>query len=170
MGMFDNFKKETTDIPSNIGCFPPKQNGEHAMDCPVVSKPDNPHVKPLEQNIPFTDYNAEGDITGFWWYEFDELILEFNINGEVIIGDGQQYIAAADFLQDKFITLSFYNFRGEQILFCDYDAATTIKFDIDSIITKKFHKGVYTCKLVLWDGNAFSRTIYKQENCTLTVK
>lgn len=65
MGMFDNYKKPNNDIPSNIGCSS-TQNGEHLSDCPVVSRPENPTVKPIKQNIPFTDYNMEGDITGYW--------------------------------------------------------------------------------------------------------
>lgn len=170
MGMFDNFKKPNTDIPSNIGCFPPKQDGEHLDECPVIPKPENPHIKPMEQEIPFVDYNAEGDITGYWWYEGDQLNLEFSIEGEVIIGDSEEYLTAAEFLQNKTITLGFYNFRREKILSVDYPAATTITFEIDERITKLFRKGVYYCQLDLWDGIAFNRTIYKQEDCTLTVK
>lgn len=162
-GMFDNFNKPNTDIPSNV--FPEKESA-----IPIEPKPKNPHVKPYDYKLPFTDYNKEGYITGYWWYEGDQLVLEFDISGEVVIEGNETYIPAEDFVKGKTITLKFYNFRGEEIHSIDYAGSTLITYDIDENETKRFHKGVYTCSLTLWNGNTFNRKIYEQHNCTLTVK
>lgn len=166
MGMFDEFKTQNNHIPSEecpekpeeFGLFKPRPPKEH------------PHLKPYEYERPFEDYNAAGELVGYWWYEGDQLVLEFEIDGEVVIEDEQLYIPAEDFVKGKFLTLKFYNFRMEEVLSRTYDGATTITFDIDKEITKIFHKGVWHCSLDLWDGNSFNRKLYLSEYCTLTVK
>lgn len=169
-GMFDSFKKPTNDIPSNINCFPPKTDGEHEELCPSFKPPINPNLKPYKPEIPFEDYNAHGELVGYWWYEGDQIQLEFNIEGEVVIGDSENYITAEEFLQNKKITFKLFNFRREEIISTDYDASTTITFTIDEVLAKKLKKGVYYCSLDIWDGIAFNRTIYTQESCSLTIK
>lgn len=169
-GMFDGFKNPSTDIPENIKPKPPEKPGCDLRPCPPPECGENPHLKPYKPNIPFEDYNAHGELIGYWWYEGDQLNLEFNIEGEVVIGDSEEYVTAEDFVKDKTITLKIYNFRREELIHIDYEGATTITFEIDDKITKIFKKGVYYCSLDLWNGNSFNRTIYMQENCTLTVK
>lgn len=37
---------------------------------------------------PFANYNAKGDIIGYYWYFGNTVTLDFNITGEVVIEDG----------------------------------------------------------------------------------
>ena len=177
MGMFDNFNTPSTDIPSNI--FPNHENEDKKIpefDLDHI-KP-NHHVRPYDYKLPFTDYNKEGEITGYWWYEGNQLVLEFEIDGEVVIEGADVYSEARDFLKDKTTTLKFFNFRGEQIYSRDYSYDElkdegdhlSLLFFIDEKITKMFHKGVYSCSLEVTRGNEFALTIFDTHYATLTVK
>lgn len=37
---------------------------------------------------PFTNYDKDGNVTGYYWYFGDTVVLNFNISGEVIVEDG----------------------------------------------------------------------------------
>jgi hypothetical protein len=42
---------------------------------------------------------------------------------------------------------------------------------IDETLSKQLKKGTYYCSLELWDGNhILNRTVYRQDDCTLTIR
>lgn len=175
-GMFDDFKKpnsnDESNIPSNIK--PPKPE-EHKHPCgpehgPMVKPPFEKPIDPFKRDKPFEDYNAHGELIGYWWYEGDLVSLEFNIEGEVIVADSNEYVTAEDFVKGKTLTLKLLNFRREEIYSVDYEGNTTITFDINDEIAKMLKKGIYYCSLDLWDGVNFNRKIYSPEDCTFTIK
>jgi hypothetical protein len=66
MGMFDGFEDLTTKVPSNTNCFPATNAGEHEEDCPATKPVETPTLKAYKPNIPFEDYNAHGELVGYW--------------------------------------------------------------------------------------------------------
>ncbi len=80
------------------------------------------------------------------------------------------YISAEDFIKDKQITFTLYNFRWEEIDTKLYDGSTDINYIIDDELSKKLVKGVYYGKLTIWQGTSLIATIFQQDDCTFTVK
>lgn len=47
-----------------------------------------PLKEPKEQycnNVPYAEYNAEGELVGYYWYYGDTVNLQFNVSGEVTV-------------------------------------------------------------------------------------
>ncbi len=131
-------------------------------------------LDPCKAKIPFADYNAAGELVGYWWYYGDTLNLEFTISGEVIVDQGTDetstYTTAEDYLSDKQVKVCLYNFRMELIDTKVFDGATTITYEIDEELSKKLVKGVYYCSLSIYNGTGLIETLLGQSDCTLTVK
>lgn len=172
-GMFDNYK-----------------NPLHEDDCEEKQIPTN---KPELNNCicnsnklrkPFESYDEEGNVIGYWWYEGDTIALEFiidgeilldqkiveNINGEDVIRIVPTYIPVEDFIKNKVLTFTMYNFRGEPVITKDFEGSVDIAFNIDGEYTKLLTNGTYTVSLTLWDGETFNKTIYSREDCIITIK
>lgn len=99
MGIFDNYQNINPNyIPNNIN--PPPN-------------PCKPKLEPCRPIKPYEEYNAEGKLVGYYWYYGDTINLEFNVDGEVTIIDGEEAISALDFLIGKYVIIDIYNFRGE---------------------------------------------------------
>lgn len=106
MGMFTNYENlQDNYIPNNI-CPP--------TPCPSPCPPES-KLQPCKPKLPYEEYNATGDLIGYWWYYGDTLNLEFNIEGELVVEGNNQYVDASDFLKDKQITVQLFNFRRELI-------------------------------------------------------
>lgn len=73
MGMFLNYHSIADNyVPNNlINAFPNKLN---------ISKLD-----PVEASKPFEEYNAKGELIGYFWRYGETLNLEFNIDGEITV-------------------------------------------------------------------------------------
>lgn len=170
-GMFDSFKDLSNQKPSNkTPCCDQETNFE-----PSISPAPQPCVpstlQPAKPKMPFESYNAKGELDGYWWYQGDTMTLEFNITGEVVIEGDEMYVPAEEFLKDKKILFTLYNFRREEILTKEYEGSTKIVFDIDYKLTRELSKGTYYCSLQVYDINElFAKTIYAQQDCTLTIK
>ena len=125
MGMFDNYDSLADNyspkyVPNNIRPTQP-------TPCGIPSKLD-----PCEPNKPYVDYNAMGQIQGYWWHYGDTVNLEFNISGEAtyesdtseeVNSDASisplqvgQYLLPDDFFKDKTIQVQLYNFRQEEMV------------------------------------------------------
>ena len=175
--MFDNYNNiEETKQPCNI----PEHAHKEDTDCscggtnvvrPVPVPPLPPTLEPCRPKVPFESYNAKGELDGYWWYYGDTIVLEFNITGEVVIEGSDEYVTAEDFLLGKKILFTLYDFRREEILHKEYDASTKILFEIDYKLSRELVKGTYYCSLQVYDeDDLFAKTIYAQQDCTLTVK
>ena len=68
MGMFDNYNNQNTNyIPNNLG-----------YAC----------RKPMAYPIPYAEYNAEGEQSGYYWYYGDTVNLVFDLIGELTVESG----------------------------------------------------------------------------------
>lgn len=97
---YDNLKEQY--IPSNMNKEP----------CPPKA---NPFLDPAIPKKPYCEYNAEGEIVGYWWPYGNTVNLEFDLDGYVTVDGSDVYIDARDFIKDKQIKVQIYNFRHEVI-------------------------------------------------------
>lgn len=118
---------------------------------------------------PYELYDAKGELEGYYWYYGNNIVLEFNIEGDIneITSDG--FIDLQDYLKDKVATLYIYNFRNEALYQKTIQADSTVVFEIDSEASKKLVKGVYTCELLIANSKV-SHTAFGQDDCTFLVK
>ena len=156
-GMFDDYDSSISNIDRKRPPIP-------------VSKLD-----PSKPNKPFADYNAEGEMTGYWWYWGDCLNLEFDIYGELVVEDTEDshnsfYVLPDDWFTNKQVTFKLYNFRREVIVEQCFNASSKIIVPITPELSKQLVKGVYYCSLTIWEGEEYNQTIFYQDECTLTVK
>lgn len=163
--MFENYNNLSSQyIPTNIPKAPiPPQ-------CPP--KP----LCPPEPNKPYEDYNAKGELVGYWWSYGDTINLDFELDGYVTIDGSDNYISVKEFIKDKEINIALYNFRYEEIInmlfdgkeYQDKDTVNVI-FPIDKELSKSLVPGTYYCSLTII-GKEVSATIFYEDSCTLTVR
>lgn len=82
--------------------------------CPPPQPPAKP-LKPFKPNKPYEEYNAEGQLVGFWWNYGNSVNLEFELSGYVTIEEADTYVPVREFIKDKNIQITLYNFRHEEI-------------------------------------------------------
>ena len=187
----------------------------------------NSKLNPVEVSKPYEEYDAKGNLTGYFWRYGDTLNLEFNIDGEVTVESnaivftrtgitpttstlasiGQRaynlidlrswtcvmitregyiweedkvfeypidssrsvYISAEDYLKDKKIEVTIYNFRMEPIVQKVYDGYPIIVFNIDTDLSKQLVKGIYYCGVRVFN-DLMSNVIFENTDCNLLVK
>jgi hypothetical protein len=215
MGMFLNYQNIADNyVPNNlINAFPTRLK---------ESK-----FNSIEASKPYEEYNAKGEIEGYFWRYGDTLNLEFNIDGEITLegnalivsGKGQVpnhttvgyagqrlynitdlksytckaisggkylweedevftypsgaersvYVSAEDYLKDKQVEVTIYNFRMEPICKKVYRGSSIIVFSIDKELSNSLVKGIYYCSLRVF-SNTTSETIFEPTDCKLLVK
>lgn len=184
-------------------------------------------LDPTTASKPFEEYNAKGELTGYFWRYGETLNLEFNIDGEITIEAdaillkvkgqtpttktigkiGQRaynivdliswtcrgmthgeylweqdiefsypvsatrsvYLSAADYLKDKSVEVTLYNFRMEPICKKLYPASPTIIFSIDRELSNQLVKGIYYCSVTVFNEKV-CYTIFNSNDCNLLVK
>ena len=100
--MFETYETLSNQyIPSNMNKQP----------CPPQTTP----LCPREPKKPYAEYNAEGELVGYWWNYGDTINLEFELEGNIDITESDNYITARNFIEGKQILVTLYNFRHEQI-------------------------------------------------------
>lgn len=215
MGMFLNYQNIAKNyVPNNlINAFPSKMNGSK--------------LDPLDASKPFEEYNAKGELTGYFWRQGETLNLEFNIDGEITLeadailltahgqapttqtmgkvgqkaynivdlkswrcvavsamqfiwkedaeftyplnSDRSVYISAADYLRDKEVEVTLYNFRMEPICKKVFAASPTIVFAIDRELSAVLPKGIYHCSVTVFNKDV-CYTVFDANDCDLLVK
>lgn len=128
-------------------------------------------------SMPYEEYDEYGRVVGYFWHYGDTIELDFEISGEVI--DGEEYITAEEYLQDKNVRVSIYNFRYDSILEREIpvvigettlDGSVTVKLIIDEETSKKILRGTYYITVTIFkDNEAMYLPIIKGKNCKLTV-
>ncbi len=117
--IFDNYDNlQQQYIPSNMNNKP----------CPPKA---NPFLDPAIPKQPYCEYNAEGNLVGYWWAYGNTVNLEFDLSGEVTV-ENDNYIDVREFIKDKQIKINVYNFRHEIIdtmLFDGKDYQSFVKVD-----------------------------------------
>lgn len=79
------------------------------------------------------------------------------------------YLSAADFLKDKKVDISLYNFRHEPIHTEVFDGTTKVIFNITPELSKKLIRGIYYCSLTVFNDEV-NLPIFTNSDCTLLVK
>lgn len=213
MGMFLNYKDIANNyVPNNLVCSFPVGKSYTKLD-------------PVQASRPYEEYNAKGELIGYFWRYGETLNLEFNIDGEITVetdaivltakgevpsesvGNINQrvynvvdqkswtctaiendkrtwtidddfnypeqgasvYIAADDYLKDKQIEVTLYNFRMEPIHSQVFTGQTRIIFPVTPELSKKLLKGIYYCSLVVFNDTV-NLPIFSSNDCTLLVK
>lgn len=109
----EDIDKQTAEQPKKkAGCIKPKP----------PCKPSN-FLKPFKPKKPFEDYNAEGELVGYWWGYGDTIDLEFCLSGYVLDDIENTYMTVREFVKDKNINFTLYNFRHEEIITKTYKGA-----------------------------------------------
>lgn len=213
MGMFLNYKDIAKNyVPNNLVCSFPVGKSYTKLD-------------PVQASKPYEEYNAKGELIGYFWRYGETLNLEFNIDGEITVetdaivltakgevpsesvGNINQraynvadqkswtctaiknekrtwtldedfnypeqgasvYITADDYLKDKQIEVTLYNFRMEPVHNQVFTGQTRIIFSITPELSKKLLKGIYYCSLVVFNDTV-NLPIFSSNDCTLLVK
>lgn len=212
MGMFSSYQTKNCTVPNNlVASFP-----SSVKTC---------KLEPIDGSKPYEEYDAKGNLVGYFWKYGETLNLEFNITGELTIesdaiiyrGQGEKpssstrgyvgqkcyniidliswtcvasvdrlytwqvdnmfnpmgsksvYISAKDYLKDKELIFTIYNFRHEKILCNKYVGTDRLIVPITAEISKKLNRGVYYCSLDVV-GKDIQTNIFSNTDCILTVK
>ena len=79
------------------------------------------------------------------------------------------YISAEDYLKDKYVTFTIYNFRYEPVYAKTIPASATILVPINEELSKQLVRGVYYCSLEI-SGSGLKETLFDAQDCKLLVK
>lgn len=79
------------------------------------------------------------------------------------------YVTAADYMKDKQVGVTLYNFRMEPIHSETFEGNTKIIFPITTELSKKLVKGIYYCSLTVFNDSV-NLPIFSSADCTLLVK
>lgn len=213
MGMFLNYKDIANNyVPNNLVSSFPVGKSYTKLD-------------PVQASKPYEEYNAKGELIGYFWRYGESLNLEFNIDGEITVEDDaiiltssgevpsnktgktdlraynivdkkswtcqgevnnefiwnedevftyseegkSVYITASDYLADKQIEVTLYNFRMEPIHNEVFKGQPKIIFPITTELSKKLLKGIYYCSLTVFNESV-NLPIFSSTDCTLLVK
>lgn len=90
-------------------------------------------------------------------------------------GSRNIYVSAEEYVKNRYITFTLYNFRMEEIDKQTFEGATDIIYEINEELSNKLVKGVYYGKLTLWEKNIENTpklifTLFDSTSCTFTVK
>lgn len=160
MGMFDSYE--------NLGNnYIPNNTTSRAPQC----TPDEQKIAPCKIIKPYEEYNAKGELVGYYWYYGDTVNLEFTIEGEVVVTDSEISISAESFMKDKIVRVELFDFRHESIAVKTFEGSTIITFEIDEKLSKQMAKGTYYCSLtVLNKASSIVKVLYDSSDCVLLVK
>ena len=127
--MFENYENLNSQyIPSNITKAP-------------IKCQDNCACSPLIPNKPYEDYNARGQLVGYWWNYGDTINLDFNLSGYVTTDNA--YITVQDFIRDKQINIQLYNFRHEEIVNELFDGNDFTNLVYNKVSVNPLTQGIY---------------------------
>ena len=100
--MFTNYQNLSDSyIPNNMNSCSCKPQSYTKLD-------------PCEATKPYELYNAKNELEGYFWNYGDSINLEFEIDGEIILGENS-YIDVKDYLKTATATIRLYNFKYEVI-------------------------------------------------------
>ena len=124
----------------------------------------------IRTNKPYAEYDADGYQTGYFWYHGDTINLQFTIDGDVTDEENSTYQTADEFLSDKKVVVTLYNFRYQVIDEKVFDGNSVITYEIDSELSQKIIPGVYYCSLKIIQDTTTIYTLFGPDDCVFTVK
>lgn len=136
--------------------------------------PNNINQPPIikkEYNIPLEIYNAKGEFVGLTWNTCDNILLNFNISGNVTYDTGV-YEDAETYLTGKKLQIIFYDFKYFALFNDTFDASINAIYEISENIQKNILvPGIYYLQLnLLDDTNNISLTLISPDECQIVVK
>ena len=132
-----------------------------------------PHYQGKE---PYGDYNALGELQGYFWYYGETINLTFSIEGEITTDETDNendpiYLNIGEYLDGKQAQIKIYNFRYEEIYSKTLPAQEKVVLEIDSETSKKFIKGTYYLTLYIIDEGAIVYIpLIDNQDCVITVR
>ena len=96
------------------------------------------------------------------WEQDEEFTYPLNTDKSV-------YISAEDYLKDKSVEVTLYNFRMEPICTKVYPAKPVIVFAVDPELSAAIPKGIYYCSVSVFNSSV-RYTIFDSNDCILSVK
>lgn len=97
-------------------------------------------------------------------YIWNEYPFEYPENGSRKV-----YVSAADYLKDKTIEITLYNFRHEPIKTTQVAGASTVNLVIDKELSNSMSRGIYYCSVTV-SNPVVSYTIFDSNDGCLLVK
>lgn len=79
------------------------------------------------------------------------------------------YVDASDYLADKHVVVSIYNFRHELIQRKTFSGKTQIVYSIDAEESKKLNRGIYYCSLRVVNDSV-DLCLFDEQDCVLLIK
>ncbi len=113
--------------------------------------------------LDFTSYTCVSTMGGRYIWEKDPVFTYPSCAEKTV------YVSASDYLADKDVEVTIYNFRLEPICKKIYKGATTIVFPIDTELSSVLVKGIYYCSLRVFSAT-MSATVFEPTDCKLLVK
>ena len=83
--------------------------------------------------------------------------------------DRSVYVSASDYLKDKEIDITLYNFRYEPVITRTFEGKDKVVFEIDATLSEKLVKGIYYCSVNVKSADVYL-TIFSPKDCILQVK
>ena len=111
----------------------------------------------------FTSYTCVSSLGGRYLWSKDETFT-YPSSAERTV-----YVSASDYLADKNVEVTIYNFRLEPICKKIYKGVPTIVFPIDVELSSALVKGIYYCSLRVFSAT-MSATVFEPTDCKLLVK
>lgn len=84
-------------------------------------------------------------------------------------GDKSVFIDASDYMKDKVLTFTIYNFRLEPIYNKNFEGTSSFKMYINKELSDSLNKGIYYCSLEV-SGKDSHQMVFAPEDCKLLVK
>lgn len=140
--------------------------------------PDNRKEKLNNNTIPlrpYEEYDANGYLSGYYWFYGDSIILQFLITGVVVDEKNEVYENAGDYLFDKLLNFQIYDNMGNVVYEREVNGKADVSFKIEKEDSLKMIRGVYTCalRIITKDVNGnieVQTTLYSPEDLALQVK
>ena len=131
----------------------------------------NPNLHSVSPNKPFEILDAAGNITGYFWYYGNSIVLSFDIVGEYVSGNGV-YVDASQALSGCTLTMTMYDNIRHNIVHQESKCAegNTVDFTLDAEISSRIRKGKYNVSLVASNNLGYNETLFGVDTCVFEVR
>ena len=109
-----------------------------------------------------TSFTCTSIINGNYIWEKDTNLTYPEIGESV-------YVSAEDYLKDKIVEVTLYNFRFEPIYSTKFDGTTSVILTIDKELSSKLTRGIYYCSINVYNETV-NMMVFEPTDCKLLVK
>ena len=132
----------------------------------------NDSLQPATPNKPFEVKDRFGNVTGYFWYYKDSVVLSFEIEGEYVAEGNDTYYDVDDVLSGCNATLTIYDtIRYNIIDQITLPASKCIDFTIAGELSEKMIKGKYNVSLIISNDDLnYRETVFGSGTCIFEVR